>query len=314
MTETGAVLAVGMDNRVDFCRELAGSGERPSAKERQEAAALKLAVLDGLARAVQEGVPKADVVLWADADLGEGALLKARAMSIEVAVAVEKPGPLPAGLALDATADAWSLISKLDAQYAAARLGYNFADPPPVKENAQEQLRMLASRCRDAGKKLAIDLAPRASPEQIAAAGGSAASSLRAQLLIEAMRELQDASVEPAVWACVPPRDELAAATVAAQAYVDDRTGVTVLFEVGAEIDPGKITPGPSREDRAVARLAARTVGVGGVLAGPDAYFSSLARLHQGLIGREAAVQAVAGYLKKVWDVYAETRRASGVV
>ncbi len=204
VTETGAVLAIGIDNRVDFCRELVGSGERPSAKERQEAAALKLAVLDGLTRAVEEGLPKADVVVWADADLGEGALLKARAMSLDVAVAVEKPGPLPVGLSLDATADAWSLISKMDARYAAARVGYNFADPAPVKENAQEQLRMLASRCRDAGKKLAIELAPRASQEQIAAAGGAATSSLRAQLLIEAMRDLQDASVEPAVWACIP--------------------------------------------------------------------------------------------------------------
>ncbi len=88
---------------------------------------------------------------------------------------------------------------------------------------------------------------------------------------------------------------------------------MTVLFEVGAEIDPGRITQGPSREDRSVARLAARTVGVGGMLAGPDAYFPPLARLHQGLIGREAAVQEIAGYLRKIWDVYADTRRASGI-
>lgn len=313
MIETSAVLAIGIDNRVDFCRELVGSGEKPSARDRQEAALLKLTVLDGLARAVEKGVPKGDVVLWADADLGEGALLKARAVSFEVAVSMEKPGPLPARLSLDATADAWSLITKLNAKFAAVRVGYNFADPAPVKQNVQEHLRMLASRCRDAGKQLAIELAPSASLEQTTATGGTAISALRAQLLIEAMRELQDASIEPAVWVCVPPLDELAAATVAAQAHVDDRKNVTVWFEVGAEINPGRITPGPSREDRSLVRLAARVVGVGGVLVGPDAYFSTLTRLHQGLIGREAAVQPIAGYVRKVWDLYTETKRASGV-
>ncbi|MSQ34577.1 MAG: hypothetical protein EXR57_02015, partial [Dehalococcoidia bacterium] len=172
MIETSAVLAIGIDNRVDFCRELVGSGEKPSARDRQEAALLKLTVLDGLARAVEKGVPKGDVVLWADADLGEGALLKARAVSFEVAVSMEKPGPLPARLSLDA--------------FAAVRVGYNFADPAPVKQNVPEHLRMLASRCRDAGKQLAIELAPSASLEQTTATGGTAISALRAQLLIEA--------------------------------------------------------------------------------------------------------------------------------
>jgi myo-inositol catabolism protein IolC len=313
VTNAEPVFAIGLDHRVDFCREIVGSGERPGAAEREQAASLKLAVFDAVAQAVEDGLPKSSVVAWADPDLGEGALLRARAMSIAIAVSVDRPGDGTAGLSFDTTGDAWSLMSRLAAQYAGTRTNYNFASETSARENAQQQLRLLAGKCSEAGRKLIIELAPHATERQIADAGGADTAPLRAQLLIEGMRALQDAGVEPSVWVVAPPPDELIAATVAGQAHVDGRVGVSVLFEVGSEPDPGRLTPGPSRADRAVARLAARTPGVGGVVAGPDLYFSTLVRLHQGLIERADAVAEISTHLRKVWEIYAGARRASGV-
>jgi myo-inositol catabolism protein IolC len=128
------------------------------------------------------------------------------------------------------------------------------------------------------------------------------------------MRELQDAGIEPSGWAFTPPNDMLAAATAAAQAHVDGRSGTLVLFQVGADPDPGRISNGLSRADRAVAKLAARTPGVSGVLIGPDAFFATLVRLHQKVVTREDAVTAIAGHFKKLWEVHAEARKTSDVI
>jgi myo-inositol catabolism protein IolC len=314
VTEKALLLAIGIDHRVDLCREVVGSGATPTAKERAEAAALKLAVFDAAARAIEAGLPKSSVLVWADPDLGEGVLLRARAMALPVAVSVEKPGKAESGLSLEETAEAWEMITRLKVTFAAARLGYNFAGPRAERENAKEGLKALSSKCRETGHKLVIELAPHPTAQQLEASGGTVTTSLHARLLIEGMKDLQDTGVEPAVWVVSPPLDELTAATVVAQAHVDGRAGVTVLFETGTDPDPGRITAGPSRADRAVARLAARTPGTGGLLAGPDTYFSALARLHQGLIEREAAIEIIASHLRKLWDVFSEARRTSRVV
>ncbi len=310
-----AIFGLGLDNRLDFCRELIGSGEKPTASERREAAGLKLVVFDALAKAIESGVPKSAALLWADHDLGEGALLRGRAMSLSVAVALERQGINGASeLSLAGAADAWAAITKINAQYGSVRLTYNFADPVAHKENVRTQLQAILGKCQDAGKQLIIELAPHSTPTQLEEAGGTLTASLHTQLLVEGMRELQDAGIEPAIWVVNPPSDLLAAATVAAQAYVDGRSNVRVLFQVGAEPDPGRTTAALSRLDRALTKLAARTTGVSGIVAGPDAFFGVLNRLHHGSVTREDAVEAISAHFKKLWDVYSEANKTSGVV
>jgi myo-inositol catabolism protein IolC len=304
---------LGLDHRLDFCRELIGSGDTPSAEDRRRAADLKRVVFDGLARSIEEGLPKSVAVVWADHDLGESVLLRARALSLPIAVSIERPGAGPGGMSTESTATAWAAVVRLDARYAAVRLAYNFADEAGLKKSLQEQLRTLSTKCKEAAKGLIVELTPQPTPEQLSEAGGKVTAALRAQLLIEAMKELQDASVEASLWVLGAPADRQAAATASAQAYVDDRTGVEVAFEVAAEPDPGKASQGLSRADRAMARLAARTTGVTGLLAGPDVYFGTLARLQQGQVEREAAVAEISVSLRKLWEVFTEARRTSDV-
>jgi hypothetical protein len=176
-TPSQPIFALGLDARLDFCREVIGSGDVPTAVERAEAAALKLVVFDALAQAIEAGVPKSNVLLWSDHDLGEGVLLRGRAMSLPVAVAGDTPG---AG-ALDrhdssSPTGAWGAVTKLDAPFAAVRLEYNFADPVPFKARLQEQVRSLMLRCQEAGRRLIIDLTPHATPSQLEQSGNARAS------------------------------------------------------------------------------------------------------------------------------------------
>jgi myo-inositol catabolism protein IolC len=307
------LIGIGIDHRVDFCREIIGSGDAPTAAERQRAAELKLVVLDAVARAIEAGTPKSSVIVWTDHDLGEGVLLRAKSMSLAVAVSVEKPGAGLSGLALDSTAEAWGAVMRLGASHAAVRLPYNFADPVALKQNLQEQLRLLQTKCKDAGVRLMIELTPHPTDRQLTAAGGAVTPVLRAQLLIEGMRELQDAGIEPSTWVLAPPTERLGAATVAAQAHVDGRSGVSVLFEVATEPTPVRTTSTLARGDRALAKLAARTAGVSGMLVGPDIYFATLLKLSQGEVERQDAVSSIASQVKKLWEVFADSKKTADV-
>ncbi len=312
--DDGAIFALGLDNRLDFCRELVGSGEKPTAAERHEAAALKSIVFDALAASIEAGIPKSGVLLWSDHDLGEGVLLRGRAMSLRVVVALERQGVNGASeLSPAGAVAAWSAITKLNAAYASVRLAYNFGDVPPHKQALLEQLRLVLNKCQELDKRLIIELAPHPTREQIDESGGTATAALHTKLLVEGIRELQDGGIEPSIWTVSPPGDLLSAATVAAQAHVDGRANVKVLFQVAADPDQSHATATISRLDRALAKLSARTLGVSGIIAGPDAFFGVLVKYRQKAIAREDAVQAIAGRLRKLWDVYSEASKTSSV-
>ena len=65
---------IALDERVEFCRDLLSSGDVPTAAEREQAAMMKRVVFDGLLKAIEHGVQKSELGLWADTDLGESVL------------------------------------------------------------------------------------------------------------------------------------------------------------------------------------------------------------------------------------------------
>ncbi|MEX0761883.1 MAG: DUF2090 domain-containing protein [Dehalococcoidia bacterium] len=306
-TDAPQLFMIGADHRVDFCKDLVGSKDTPTAEEREQAATLKRVVFDGLVSAIESGLPKSQAAIWTDPDIGEGVLLRAKAMSLGTAASVENPGN---GLGLSDVSGAWEAINRLDTTFAAARISYNSGAPLAEREASQAQLRALTERCRESNRQLLIELTPVPTKRQLEEYGDESVQSV---LLIEGIRQLQDAGVEPQVWAFEPPAERKAAATITAQAYVDDRTSVTVLFMVGSDPDPDRITVGPRRSERAVARLAARTTGVGGLLIGPQAYFGQLARLQQGAKEHDEAASGIASHIRKLWELFVEARHTSDV-
>ena len=71
-----------LDERVDLYADVLGVTGKPSSAERERAAELKRVVFEGIRAAIEQGLPKPSVAIWADGDLGESVLLRAKAMSI----------------------------------------------------------------------------------------------------------------------------------------------------------------------------------------------------------------------------------------
>ena len=81
-TDSNPLFVVALDDRVDFCAEVLSTSGAPTAAERERAADLKRVVFEGITAAIENGLAKSRVVVWADSDLGESVLLRARAMSM----------------------------------------------------------------------------------------------------------------------------------------------------------------------------------------------------------------------------------------
>ena len=71
------IFAAAIDHRIDFIKDLVGDeGPVPSAASYEKAADLKGIVFAAIAKAVESGLPKSQVAIWTDPDVGEAVLLR----------------------------------------------------------------------------------------------------------------------------------------------------------------------------------------------------------------------------------------------
>jgi 5-dehydro-2-deoxygluconokinase len=287
---------IAIDHRVDICTELleAPPGQ-PSAAAMQRAAELKGVVFAGLMNAVEAGVPKSQAGFWAESNIGEATLLRARAMNLKTAVSIERPRT--AEFQLEDALGFATTLKRLAATYAAARVTYNPDGDTSANQSQRLQLRRITEICRSDGPRLMLELNV-----------GPTESKSRPALLVRAVRDLQDAGIEPHVWVFEPPMEPTAAATIVAQAFVDDRRPV-VLFSVGN--DSAMEPRSPVHDD--IAWLAARTTGVSGLVIGPAAYYRYLAGYASGDSTGDAAIAAISDRFRRLRSLFTEARRTSNV-
>ncbi len=309
---TGSPLTfmAGIDHRINFCRELVGANGEPTADERNRAARLKTVVFNAVKRAVESGVPKSQAAVWSDSDLGEAVLLRGRGMSLLTAVSSDQR--TEGGSSELSPTRGWDVATRLDSDFAGVRVNYNPDSPRHIREQAQDNLFRLSRKCRAGNRGLLVELIASPTRRQIERTGGY--EEARTMVLLESMRQIQDAGVEPAAWVFEPPADRRAAAALAAQAHLDERYGIQVLFVVGSEPDPSDESDYPTRAEEEMTTLAARTLGATGILIGPAAYFSQLARLNQGLITEDEAIERIGRRIHSLHRVFLDARATADVV
>lgn len=296
MTNLNPTLFVALDDRVDLCADILAVTGEPTAAEREQAATLKRVVFDGITTAIENGLAKSGVGLWADSDLGESVLLRAKAMSMTTA---SSPG---SGV---------HSLGRLNVDYTAVQLTLNPDGPKEVRIELLERLKIVSDKARDESIPMMIELDTVPTAAQIEIYGGSAEA--RAMLLLMAVQQLQDAGVEPDIWAFEPAADDAFTEAIAAQAHLDDRKCV-VLLAVAGELATGQIGNSLGENEKHTVELAARTLGISGVLIGPGAYYRHLVQLNEGIIGRDEAVGVIASHLGDIGQIYEKSRTASEVL
>jgi myo-inositol catabolism protein IolC len=290
------VLFVALDDRVDFFSDILDISGDPAAADREQAANLKRVVFDGITTAIERGIAKSNVALWADSDLGESVLLRAKAMSLTTA---SSPG-----------SGAHSL-GKLNVDYTAVQLNFNPDGLEDARKELLVRLKIVSDKARVESVPLMIELDATPGATQIEMYGSFADA--RSMMLLTAIQQLQDAGVDPAIWAIEPPSDDVFTAAIAAQARLDDRSS-KLLLVVAGELGSGQVGSDMRDSEKRVIRVAARTHGVAGVLIGPGAYYRHLVQFHEGIIEREKAVDVIADHLVDVSEIFENSRTASEVL
>ena len=290
-----------IDHRIDFVRQIAGATDgSPTAADLERGAQLEGIVFAGLAAAVEAGLPKSQTAVWAEPELGEAVLLRGRGMSMPTIASVERPNS--GSFQLKNVLGFTERLKKLDASFAGARFIHTVGGEISEKEANLQTLRRLSEVSRSEGPPLLLELMP--SPRSLESGDITGPEGL-----LESLRDLQDAGVEPAIWVFDAPASKKMAATLAAQAHVDDRNDLKVLFVIAQ--DPEKSIDTAAQEK--MLTQAARTPGVSGILIGPGAYARVLRDYHTGKIGREETVEKIANAVGSIGKRFIDALATSDI-
>jgi myo-inositol catabolism protein IolC len=293
---TNPLFFVTLDDRVDICTEILAVTGVPTAADREQAANLKRVVFDAMTTAVENGLAKSSLALWADSDIGESVLLRAKAMSMTTA---SSPG-----------SSAHSL-EKLNVDYTGVQLTYNPDGPEVGRKELLQRLKVVSDKARLEHIPLLIELDCIPTTTQTEMYGST--SDARAMLLLTAIQQLQDAGVAPSIWAFEPAEDDVFTAAVVAQAHLDGSYN-KVLLVVSGELAAGQVGGSLKSEETRVVRLAALTHGIDGVLIGPGAYYRHLVQFNEGIIERNEAVATIASHFEEISGIFEKSRTASEVL
>lgn len=191
--------------------------------------ATKLAVLDSLDLVSGTVADRASLAYLVDEEYGRAAAVAARERGYYVAMPVEASRTK---ILQGQYTDYRDRIECLDPQCVKALVFHNPADDADRKRIQFDLLREWGDFARAQGRDYLVEVLMTPTPEQIDRAGGGRSEfrgTLFPELLVESIREMQDAGIEPDTWKVEGLETVEATAAVGAQAMADGRDHVRCI-------------------------------------------------------------------------------------
>ena len=189
------------DHRSSFSRDLLGIGRTPTPFEARRVSDIKNVVYEGFQAALLNGVDRASAGLLVDEQYGARIARSARAEGVVLAMPVEQSGRAEFGFEFGD--DFGSHIENFDPTYAKVLVRYNPEGDAAANRRQAERLCVLSDWLHERGRRLLFELLVPAEDAQLGRVDGSRERydvELRPSLVVETIRELQDAGVEPHLW------------------------------------------------------------------------------------------------------------------
>ena len=171
-----------------------------SSRQRDAVVDTKRVIYEGFLDAVNQGVPAAFAGVLVDEEFGAGVLQDAGRRGYVTALSTEKSGSPE--FEFEFGADFVSHIEAFHPTFAKALVRYNPEGDAALNIRQAARLKVLSDYCRRAGQRFMFELLVPATDEQRESTGdaGDYDSRLRPRLVVDAIRDLQDAGVDPDVW------------------------------------------------------------------------------------------------------------------
>ena len=274
------------DHRASFEKGLFGFSAPLTPEQTATVAASKQVVYDGLKLALTRGVPREAAGILVDEQFGAAILRDARAQGYITCMPAEKSGQEEFAFEYG---DSWQQhIAEFGPTFVKVLVRYNPESDEAMNRRQAARLKELSDYCQQHGHRFMFELLVPMTHEQSDRLEGDAHlydHDLRPSLMIAAIKELQNAGVDPDVWKIegLDRRGDCEAMVTAARHNGRDHVGCIILGR-------------GSNEAGIVAWLkaAAPVPGFIGFAVGRTSFWDALVGLRDKKIAREAAVAQIA--------------------
>jgi 5-dehydro-2-deoxygluconokinase len=290
---TKPLYLLAFDHRGSFERDLFSASHPISDKVRAGITDAKEVIYEGFVEAAARGVPTDDAGILVDEEYGTMVARKARSAGHVLAMPVEKSGQ--AEFDFEYGEEFGRHIEEFDPTFAKVLVRYNPDGDKELNLRQAERLARLTAWLHDRDRRFLFELLVPATPEQLKRSGGEQRRydrEIRPGLVVQIIRAMQDAGVEPDIWK-IEGLDSAGACTdVVAAARRGGRDGVCCIV-LGRGADEPQVIEW--------LRIAASVSGFDGFAVGRTLWEQPLRDWIAGTIDRSAAVDQIAArYLETV--------------
>lgn len=189
------------DHRHSYVSGMFHVTPRLTADQHEEIVESKQVIYDGFRRALGHEVPIASAGILVDEEFGTGILRDAARNGYVTALSTEKSGSHE--FEFEYGAAFAKHIETFKPTFAKALVRYNPEGDAALNQRQTSRLRRLSDYCRTAGQRFMFELlvpATEAQPDRARAEATSYDQLMRPALMLQTIRTLQDAGVEPDIW------------------------------------------------------------------------------------------------------------------
>jgi myo-inositol catabolism protein IolC len=290
------------DHRGSFLKLAGIRGEvTPEAARRVQDA--KEVIYEGFRKAVEAGAPREAAGILVDEQFGAEVARDARRRGYLFAMPVERSGQdefdFEYGEAFG------EHIEAFDPTFAKVLVRYNPEGDRALNARQAERLRRLSAWLHERHRRFLFELLVPPTPAQLQAVGGDQDRydrELRPQLMVQAIRELQEAGVEPDVWKIegLDRREDCQRTSAQVRSGGRDRVACVVL--------------GRGADEDAVVRWLQAGAGVPGYVGfaiGRTIWWDAVKGYLEGRLSREQAAESVKSNYLRMIEVYRSAERAA---
>jgi myo-inositol catabolism protein IolC len=291
----GQLYILAFDHRGSFQKKFFGVEGEPNAEETARISDAKRVIYEGAAQALDEGVEASTAGVLVDEQFGADIARDAKRRGFRLAMPVEKSGQdefdFQYGEAFG------EHIETFDPNFSKVLVRYNPESNQDMNARQSARLKRLGDWLHENGRLFLFELLVPPTPEQIEAAGGEDVwdSKARPTLMDSAIRELQEAGVEPDIWKIEGIDGREDCETISATARRDGREGVVC------------VVLGRGADDAAVDHWLRTGSGVPGYIGfaiGRSIWWDPLKGFVEGSLEREEAAKQIAANYRRFIDVY----------
>jgi myo-inositol catabolism protein IolC len=295
------LLILAFDHRASFLEKMFGiKGRQPTPEEKKQIVDYKKMIFEGFLLATKKTVPKEIAGLLVDEEYGADVLREAKKEGLMFALPVEKSGQDE--FDFDYGDDFAKHIEEFDPTFVKVLVRYNSEGDAATNKRQLQRLKKLGDYLANKKRRFLFELIVPSTSVQLAKLGGSKEKydqELRPKLMIDSIKEIQAAGIEPTIWKLEGVDKSESAKAIVKQAQSGGRkVGVITLGRGESKVKVQEWL-----------KIGAKIPGIIGFAVGRTIFWEPLVDHKEGKTNRKVTVEKVAQNYQEFTELWLNERK-----